>query len=81
MGILSDAGWLEEDVPGLHDLTLRLLFLEFLPALMILSVRFIEQWLSNMQGDIVRLHRERREENTKDKILVEGVFKRKSKRV
>ena len=39
--ILSDAGWLEEDVPALHgDLTLRLLFLELLPALMILSVRF-----------------------------------------
>ena len=28
MGILSDAGWLEEDVPALHDLILRLLFLE-----------------------------------------------------
>ena len=40
IGILSDAGWLEEDVPALHDLTLRLLFLESLPALMILSVRF-----------------------------------------
>ena len=40
IGILSDAGWLEEDVPVLHDLTLRLLFLDLLPALMILSVRF-----------------------------------------
>ena len=40
IGILSDAGWLEEDVPALHDLTLRLLFLELLPAVMILSVRF-----------------------------------------
>jgi len=40
MGILSDAGWLEEDVPALHDLTLRLLLLELLPALIILSVRF-----------------------------------------
>ena len=33
IGILSDAGWLEEDVPALHDLTLRLLFLDLLPAL------------------------------------------------
>ena len=33
MEILSDAGWLEDDV------TLRLLFLELLPALVILSVR------------------------------------------
>ena len=41
IGILSDAGWLEEDVPALHDLTLRLLFLELLPALMVLSVQFI----------------------------------------
>ena len=40
IGILSDAGWLEEDAPALHDLTLWLLFLEFLPALMVLSVRF-----------------------------------------
>ena len=40
IGILSDAGWLEEDAPVLHDLTLRLLFLELLPALIILSVRF-----------------------------------------
>ena len=32
MGILSDAGWLEEDVPALHDLALRLLLLELLPA-------------------------------------------------
>ena len=40
MGILSDAGWLEEDVPVLHGLTLRLLLLESLPAFMILSVRF-----------------------------------------
>ena len=28
MGILSDTGWLEEDIPALHDLILRLLFLE-----------------------------------------------------
>ena len=39
MGISSDAGWLKDDLPVLHDLTLRLLFLELLPALMILSVR------------------------------------------
>ena len=45
MGILSDAGWLEEDVPALHDFTLRLLFLELLPALMILSV-----WLAQQQA-------------------------------
>jgi len=36
MRISSDAGCLEEDVPALR---LRLLFLELLPALTILSVR------------------------------------------
>ena len=40
MGILSDAGWLEEDLSALRGLNLRLLFLELLPALIILSVRF-----------------------------------------
>ena len=39
MGISSDAGWLEDNLPALHDLTLRLLFLELLPALMVLSAQ------------------------------------------
>ncbi len=39
IGEFIDAVWLEEAVPALHDFTLRLLFLELLPALMILSVR------------------------------------------
>ena len=38
MEILSDADWLEENVLGLHDLTIRLLFLGLLPVLMILLV-------------------------------------------
>ena len=40
VGISSDAGWLEEDLSALRGLNLRLLFLELLPALIILSVRF-----------------------------------------
>ena len=48
MGILSDADWLEEEnVLGLHDLTVRRLFLGSLPALMILSARIY--WLSNRE--------------------------------
>jgi hypothetical protein len=36
---LSDAGWLEEDLPAIHNLTLRILFLGLLLDLMILSVQ------------------------------------------
>ena len=80
MGILSDAGWLEEDVPALHDLTPAFVsriasgFNNTLCAI-------FEPWLSNRQGDVVSLHRERREEDTKDKILAEGVFRRKGKSI
>ena len=48
MRISSDAGCLEDDV------TLRLLFLELLPALMILSV--LVYAMDQQQGDVVRLH-------------------------
>ena len=60
MGILSDAGWLDEDVPALHDLTLRLLFLENASGFNnTLRLCDFEPWLSNRQGDVVSLHRER----------------------
>ena len=47
MGILSDADWLEDNVLGLRDLTVRRLFLRSLPALMILPARIY--WLSNRE--------------------------------
>ena len=50
MRISSDAGCLEDDV----TLRLRLLFLELLPALMILSV--LVYAMAQQQGDVVRLH-------------------------
>ena len=51
MRISSDAGCLEDDL----TLRLRLLFLESLPALMILlSVRVYA--MAQQQGDVVRLH-------------------------
>ena len=57
MGISSDAGWLEDDLPALHDLTLRLLFLELLPALIILLCEF-KQWLSSRETSLGLIEKE-----------------------
>ena len=59
MEILSDAEWLEEDLPALHNLTLRILFLELLGSGF--NDTFCVSLMSQQRGDVVRLHWERRE--------------------
>ena len=52
-GILSGAGWLEENILGLHDLIAQVCF-GLLPVLMVLSVRI--SWLSDREAalDFIR---------------------------
>ena len=80
MEILSDAEWLEEDLPALHNLTLRILVLELLASGF--NDTFCASLKSQQRGDVVRLHWERREKKiTKDKIVAEGIWKGESRRI
>ena len=54
MEILSGAEWLEEDLPALHNLTLRILFLELLASGF--NDTFCVSLMSQQRGDVVRLH-------------------------
>ena len=79
--ILSDAGWLGEDLPALHGLTLRLLFIELLPTLVVLSVRF--QVMDQQQRDIVWLYglKKKRRKCERQNFVGRGMEERESRRI